>query len=58
MILFFVYSSNINTFIKLIIFYIYFPILCIILVSFEDFPIYLKIFYAKFKFLGINIGST
>ena len=57
MILFLVYYSNINTFKKLIIFYIYFYLLCKIMVSFEDFSISLKIFYAKFKFSGINIGS-
>lgn len=27
------------------------------MVSFEDFSISLKIFYAKFKYSGINIGS-
>lgn len=58
MILFFVYYSNINTFKKLIIFYIYFYLLCKIMVSFEDFSISLEIFYAKFKYSGINIEST
>lgn len=57
MILFFIYYSNINTFINLIIFYIYFSILCKIMVGIDDFSIFLKIFYAKFKYLGINIES-
>lgn len=57
MILFFVYYSNINTFKKLIIFYIYFFFLCKIMVRFEEFSIFLRIFYTKFKYLGINIES-